>query len=338
MILYFGNELSKYGFTPTTIEILSQKLREKYLVISASSIKNPIFRILHMVWVFITNYRQSKLILIDTYSTNAFYLSFIISCLARLFKKPYCPILHGGNLPQRLLNSPNLSRFIFNYSYENITPSLYLENEFNNLGYNTKYIPNFIDIKKYDFKNKIKHNPKLLWVRSFDNIYNPQMGVHVLSKLIKEFPDAKLCMVGPDKDGSMGLCKELSRELGLTKQVIFTGLLSKKEWISLSNTYDIFINTTNFDNMPVSIIEAMALGLPIVSTNAGGIKYLLEDKIDALLVNKNDINEMVKNISKLIKNSRLSNALSNNAQKKVKSFTWDAVKVEWDNIILSIID
>ena len=79
MILYFGNELSKYGFTPTTIEILSQKLREKYLVISASSIKNPIFRILHMLWVFIANCRQSKLILIDTYSTNAFYLAFIIS-------------------------------------------------------------------------------------------------------------------------------------------------------------------------------------------------------------------------------------------------------------------
>ena len=57
------------------------------------------------------------------------------------------------------------------------------------------------------------------------------------------------------------------------KKITITGILRKAEWIELSKDYDVFINTTNVDNMPVSVIEAMALGMPIVSTNVGGIPF-----------------------------------------------------------------
>jgi len=78
-------------------------------------------------------------------------------------------------------------------------------------------------------------------------------------------------MVGPDKDSSLGEAKDLAKQLGVAESVTFTGVLPKAQWHQLSEKFDIFINTTNIDNMPVSIIEAMALGLPIVSTNAGGL-------------------------------------------------------------------
>ena len=54
----------------------------------------------------------------------------------------------------------------------------------------------------------------------------------------------------------------------IRKNVIFQGRLTKHEWVELSYNYDIFINTTNYDNQPISVIESMALGLPIISTNA----------------------------------------------------------------------
>ena len=64
----------------------------------------------------------------------------------------------------------------------------------------------------------------------------------------------------------------------------FTGKLSKQEWRDLSKDYNVFINTTNFDNTPVSVIEAMALGIPVVSTNVGGLPFLITDKVDGVLV------------------------------------------------------
>ena len=79
------------------------------------------------------------------------------------------------------------------------------------------------------------------------------------------------------KDGSMEACKEYAAEEKLP--VKFTGKLEKNEWIKISADAGIFINTSNIDNTPVSLMEAMALGLPVVSTNVGGIPYLIEDRV-----------------------------------------------------------
>ena len=73
-------------------------------------------------------------------------------------------------------------------------------------------------------------------------------------------------------------CKALVKESGMQENVLFKGKMSKKEWIEISKNYHIFLNTTNVDNLPVSVIEAMALGMIIVSTNAGGVPFLIDDK------------------------------------------------------------
>ena len=81
---------------------------------------------------------------------------------------------------------------------------------------------------------------------------------------------------------------------------------------------DIFINTTNFDNTPVSLIEAMALGFPVVSTNVGGIPYLIEDRKDGLLVPANDVAAFAKAIDELCAHSELTQTLSVNGRKKAE--------------------
>jgi len=92
-------------------------------------------------------------------------------------------------------------------------------------------------------------------------------------------------MVGPDKDGSMEVCKKyvLINNLPVT----FTGKLKKKNWTGLASKFDIFINTSNIDNSPLSVIEAMALGLPVITTNVGGIPFLIDHKVDGILIDKN---------------------------------------------------
>ena len=140
-------------------------------------------------------------------------------------------------------------------------------------------------------------------------------------------------MVGPDKDGSVSSCLNYAKALKVDKNIHFTGKLEKQEWISFSKKFDIFINTTNYDNMPVSVIEAMALGFPIVSTNAGGLKYLLNDSVDSFLVDKNDVYEMVKKIDLLINNKVTAKKLSLNARKRAETFCWDNVKNTWLNVL-----
>lgn len=327
-LLYIGNKLSGKGLNTTIIETLSTQLtKEGYRVVAVSGFKNPVLRLLDMLLAVI-RYRKSDFVLIDTYSTSGFWFAFSVSQLCRLLGKKYIPILHGGNLPNRLQKNPKLCKMVFGNAYQNVAPSNYLFEAFKMAGFsNLALIPNPLEIVQYPFLKRMELQPKLLWVRAFDVIYNPKMAIDVLCLLQKKFPNAQLCMIGPDRDGSMETCKQYALEKNVA--VHFTGRLTKAAWIALAATYDIFINTTHFDNTPVSVMEAMALGLPVVTTNVGGIPFLLKDAEEAFLVKDCDAEGMANAVLGLIDSPEMSQKIIGNARKKAESWDWDVVKEQW---------
>ena len=332
-LLYIGNNLNTNRTNLSSIQTLGGLLEsEGYQLRYTSSYKFKILRLLDMLWSCIKFKNWIDIVIVDTYSTQNFYYALFCSQLCRLLQLPYCTILHGGDLPKRLKNNPKLSDVIFNNSKQNISPSLYLKNAFVAKGYkNVNYIPNTIKLKNYPIISKDYNSIRLLWVRSFSKIYNPEMAIQVLKKLIDLGYPTSLCMIGPDSDGRLKELKALAKDLNVN--VEFTGKLPKSEWLIKSKESNIFINTTNFDNAPVSVIEAMALGFPIVSTNAGGMPFLLKDKKDGILVKKNDVDAMVEAIIKVYEKKSLRDNLTLNARKKAKTFDWEVVKYQWNEIL-----
>lgn len=329
-ILYIGNKISKHGFNKTSIETLGVFLKsEGYEVYFSSSKKNQFLRLMDMIWAVLKYSKKVDFILIDTYSTSSFWYAFFCSQIARIFRIKYISILHGGNLPYRLKNNLILSRMVFRNAYKNIAPSNYLKFEFEKTAYNNLiYIPNSIVLENYTFKKRESFSPNLLWVRAFAAIYNPNMAIFVLKELQKTYPQATLTMVGPDKDGSLIKAKELAKKLGVV--VKFTGKLSKEEWCKLAFNQDVFINTTHFDNTPISVMEAMALGLPVVTTNVGGIPFLLTHNENAILVDDNDVNAMSEAIGGLVSDNEKTKQLAFNARIVVEKMDWNFVKKDWD--------
>jgi len=329
MILYAGNILSKFGLTPTFIETLTPKLSQRYKLISVSSQKSKLLRLSDMVLSILKNKNKLKLVLIDSYSMQAFWYTYILARISRINNIPYIPILRGGGYPDRLKNSPGLCKFIFSNSAKNISPSMYLKRHFEESGFEVEYIPNFIPIENYKYQQRENVTPKLLWVRSFHDIYNPLLALEILKKLKKKYPGAKLCMVGPDKDGSLQKVLNKAEEDNISDSLKITLKLSKAEWLKLSTDYDIFINTTDFDNHPVSVIEAMAIGMPIISTNVGGLPFLIENNVDGILVNPKCSDEFVNEIDRLISDNSLVRKITLNARKKVEEFDWEIIKDRW---------
>jgi len=334
-ILYVGNKLTRSGFSPGVIETLGPLLeKEGYRVFYAGTRKNQLPRLFEMLWSTATTGRKVDYILIDTYSTSAFWYAYLTGRLAKLIGINYIPILHGGALPDRLVRSKRFCDKLFKNSYTNVAVSGYLKHEFEKQGYKTVVIPNSIDISLYPFKKREYSRAKLLWVRSFHRQYNPNMAVDVLAELLKSYPDTELCMVGPDKDGSMKEFREYVTQRGLENCVKVTGRLSKEEWIWLSDDYDFFINTTNVDNTPVSVIEAMALGFCVISTNPGGVPHLLQDGVDSMLLQPGDSLTMVEKIIQLINDPDLTAKLSVNARRKAESFDWVKIKNKWLELLI----
>jgi len=333
MVIYIGNKVSSHGYTPTAMEDLVPKLSNNFLVKAISSKKNPIIRFFHMNYVYFVNISKLNLVIIDVFSSNAFFYALFFSVLSKIFCIPYLNVIRGGDMEKRINMSPGITNYLFRNSEINIAPSKFFFEMLINKGFQSVCIPNFIDLHKYKYIIRQSIKPKLLWVRSFHEVYNPKMAIRVLDSLLKEYDNAILTMVGPDKDGSKGKCLRLANKFGINKNLQIMGKLNKSQWHKLSENYDIFINTTHIDNTPISVIEAMALGLPIVSTNVGGISYLLKNKKNALLVDDNDVTDMVNKIKFLINNEKQSKLLSHNAYLTAKDFSWEKIGPQWEKII-----
>ena len=331
-ILYIGNNLTKKTKYNSTLTILSNLLsKEGYNITISSDKQNKLLRLISMCLSVIKLRNKVSFILIDTFSTSNFYYALLTSQIARFFKIKYIPILHGGNLPYRISKNPISSKLIFKNSFKNIAPSFYLKNEFEKQGYKTQFIPNILEIEDYNFIERLNIQPKILWVRAFKEIYNPTLAIKVLNLLKIDFPEAKLCMVGPFVDTSYTDTLEVVKNLKLENSVEFTDVLLKEDWHKKSEEFDIFINTTNFDNTPVSVMEAMALGLPVVSTNVGGLPFLIDNKIDGLLVEKENEIVMTSAIKSILNNKFPD--LVFNARKKVEGFSWQNNRQKWLEIL-----
>lgn len=332
-ILYVGNKLSVHGKTPTGVETLGPKLETLGVrVLTTSDKKKKWFRLADMLLTIVRTRSTADAVLIDTYSTQNFYYAFLCGMLCRLLHLPYYPVLHGGNLPNRLKNSPRMSKLLFINAKLNIAPSQYMHDFFVKKGFqNTVYIPNHIDLANYPFKERNSVAAKLIWVRSFKQIYHPEMAIEAAHLLVKKGYEVSLCMVGPAIDGTYRKCVELAQTLKVN--VRFSGRLSKPQWIALSQEYDILINTTHADNLPVSILEAMALGLPVVSTDVGGIPFLISHEKNGLLCSDSDSNEMTNQIVRLIENPTLTAQISRKARETAEEFAWDKVKYKWGKLL-----
>ncbi len=333
-LIYIGNKsgVSKYA-NLSSIDVLGRLLEESgYKIHYASSKKNIILRLMHMLWICVKHRNHTDYVLIDTYSTLNFYYAYFVSQTCRFLRLKYLPILHGGKLPKRLKQSPRLSKAIFNNAYLNISPSEFIKTKFEALGYkNLIRIPNSIELKNYTFKKRVFNEANLLWVRSFSEVYNPLLAISVLKGLKDQNIKVKLCMVGPDGDGSLEKAKNYAKKLQV--DVDFTGKLDKNEWIKLSENYTIFINTTNVDNTPVSIIEAWALGLPVVSTNVGGLPYMIKHNENGILVEPNSVNAFVDAIKELLSSKTYGNRIAEEARRCAENMDWNVVKRHWFKVL-----
>jgi glycosyltransferase involved in cell wall biosynthesis len=331
-IVYIDNFLSAYGATPTTGETLTRLFaKQGYNVICAGTKKNKTARLLEMLGAIRRN--RNAVILIATYSTSAFYFAWACACLCRLLNVKYIPCLHGGNLPERIEKNPSLCGQIFAHSYTNVVVSGYLQHYVTKYNWPSVLIPNSININAYPFLPRAIVQPKLLWVRSFHTIYNPLLAVKIVHGLSAIYSNVSLTMVGPGKDASMEACKTLAEQLGVANRIQFTGRLPVADWVKLSAIHDIFINTTNFDNLPVSVIEAMALGMPVVSTDVGGLKYLLASGVNGLLVNPGNETEFIEAIQSLITNPAFTSSISKQARQAALAFDEGHVMQLWNNVL-----
>lgn len=293
-----------------------------------------LFDFLLTVWRCRNQYHVAH---VDIYSGLAFVWAELVCWALRMVKKPYVLTLRGGNLPAFAQETGERVTRLLQSSPIVITPSAYLFEQMRPYHKELVLLPNPLDLERYSFKHRKHPVPKLVWLRAFHNIYNPSLAVQVVAQLAQDFPGVQLVMMGPDKgDGSFEQMKGLASQLGVNDRLMCIGSVTKEEIPKLLDQGDIFLNTPRVDNTPVSVLEAMACGLCIVSTNVGGIPYLLEDKSDSLLVPTDDAAAMAQAVRRFLNEDGLADRLSRNARRKVEQFDWSMIFPKWERLLMDI--
>jgi glycosyltransferase involved in cell wall biosynthesis len=308
-------------------------------VLKTSVYKNKFLRLINMLYTIYSKRRVYQVAEIDVFSGAAFIFaelsSFLLSCL----KKPFVLNLRGGSLPDfSRRHTKRVSRVLASAD-KVVCPSSYLQKRLIHIRADIQVIPNPITINNHKFVLRFNAKPNLIWIRAFHKIYNPSLAPQVLKKLIHFRPNAHLIMIGPDKgDGALQRMLLEAESLDVESYLELPGRIDRCQVPSWLEKSDIFINTTNVDNTPVSVIEAMASGCCIVTTNVGGIPYLLEDGIDALLVPPNDPDAMANAVLRVLTESGLAEKLSINARRKAEKFDWSIVLPQWEEVFEKVIN
>jgi glycosyltransferase involved in cell wall biosynthesis len=305
--------------------------------ICASHFRPGWLRGLHMLWVAVTQSKKYDVAVVDLYSGKAFLWGEALSLLLPRLGRPFAFILRGGALPDYAKSRRKRVMACLRRASRVYAPSSYLLEHMRSYRSGMELLPNAIDLARYPFNLRRSPGPRLVWLRAFHNIYNPQLAPKVIQLLVSEFPEIQLAMYGPDKgDGSLQQTRATAASEKVSDRIIFAGPAPKSSVGSKLADSDIFINTTDVDNTPVSVIEAMACGLCIVSTNVGGLPFLLEHEKDALLVPPNDAAAMAAAVKRVLTEEGLAERLSRNARKKAAGLDWVEIMPLWHGLFQNL--
>jgi len=184
-------------------------------------------------------------------------------------------------------------------------------------------------MEQFPFRLRAPFRPVFLANRNLEPLYNVGCVLKAFGLIQARLPEAQLIVAG---DGSeRGDLEKLTSDLDL-RNVKFVGKVPPHRMHEYYNAADIYLNSSEIDNMPGSILEAFAAGLPVVSTNAGGIPYIVQDGETGLLVERGDHQGMAREALRLLQDHTLASRIVSNARKECFRYTWPAVRDPWINL------
>lgn len=263
--------------------------------------------------------------------SSASYWSFLLAPLpalltGRLFRKPVLLNYHSGEAEDHLRHWGMLIHPWLKLVDEIVVPSDYLRRVFASHGYRARVIHNTIDTERFRYRVRAPLRPRFLSIRNFEWYYGVEQTILSFALIQSRYPDATLSIVGSGSQATdlRRLCETLD-----VRGIFFLGAVEPAEMPSVHGNADIFLNSSLVDNQPLSILEAMASGLPIISTGVGDIANMLEDGVTGMIVPERDPAAMAAAAGLFLEQPDRAGSMAARAYEQLDRYSWSRVRSQW---------
>jgi glycosyltransferase involved in cell wall biosynthesis len=263
---------------------------------------------------------------------SASYWSFLLApvpamAIGRLYRKGVVLNYHSGEAEDHLSNWRS-ARPPMRLAHRIVVPSRYLVQVFARHGLEALEVGNFVELERYEFRLRSRPRPVFLSNRNLEKHYNIPCILRAFARICAQETEAKLIVVGEGKERRN--LDALARTLGIRERVEFRGKVGPERMPSVYSEADVFLNSSDVDNVPLSIVEAYASGLPVVSSDAGGIPDMVADGQTGLLVPRGDDTALAAAALRVVREEGLAARLGAAARLLCESrYSWSAVRDAW---------
>jgi glycosyltransferase involved in cell wall biosynthesis len=300
--------------------------------------RKPFDRLLHIKFVrtivtqlcywplLLRELRQADVVHVFSASYTSFLLATLPAILvAKILSKPVIVNYHSGEAPDHLRRS-RITRRALRRVDLNVVPSRFLRDVFASFGLRAEIVANTIDLTCFAYRERNPLWPRLISTRNFEPLYNVACTLRAFARIQRRYPEASLTLVGAGSQEAM--LRALARDLQI-RHVTFVGRVQPGEIARFYAEADIYIQTPSIDNMPGSVIEAFASGLPVVATDIGGVPAILTDGIHGLLAPDNDDDAVAERTLRLLDDPPYARRLAAAARQTCEAYRWPLIRECW---------
>ncbi|MEO8346690.1 MAG: glycosyltransferase family 4 protein [Betaproteobacteria bacterium] len=252
--------------------------------------------------------------------------------IARWRHVPSVVNYRGGEAGTFLARSRRSVGHTLQFASALVVPSGFLQQVFAGHALRADIVPNIIDLERFRPPCAGEHPsaPHLVVARNLESIYDISTALRAFALISNAMPDARMTVAGsgPERAALDALCRELHMEA----RVHFCGTRDRDEMAALYRSASVVINPSRVDNMPNSVLEAMASSVPVVSTNVGGVPFILRHDITGLTVPAGDPQAMANAVLRVLSDAELARRLAAAAIDDVQQYAWPRVRQRWSEV------
>ena len=322
-ILLICNFRPGVGGISGQVEALQRHLVEEGFTADVFSCRGSAMKRLFMPFGLFRKVRHYDLAHIHCCSGWGFLPAVLGVGIAKLAGKRVILTYHGGGGSSFFAKHERLVKHYLMRTDANIVLSGYLGDVFDKYRIPYSIIPNIIELDESLYRKRLTLKPDFICIRSHEEIYNIPCIFRAFKRVQEKIPYATLSLVG---DGSLHDTLVSQASMMELNNVKFTGRVDNSEIYNHLNEADIMLSSPTVDNMPVSLLEAMNAGLLVISSNVGGVPYMIENERTGLLFPSNDDGALAQCMLHALGNIQDSLCIMDAAHNEVKKYSWARVR------------